>query len=117
MHTFLRNGTTAKEDQREQMRKAVQLQAAREKEMRQRVMQKMNEKQQAKRAAAQSSDTKSDPGSVPSEVQSLSAQLDNIESALEHASDTQILKGRGALSVPITVPGLLTKDDAFHHRR
>jgi hypothetical protein len=90
----------AKPDQKEQMRQAIQVQAAREKEMRQKVMQRMNEKQEIKKNQQQEQQRQQHLSGekqpvVPSEVKSLSDKLARIEDELRRASDTQILKGKG----------------------
>lgn len=92
-----------KEDQREKMRQAVQLQASREKEMRQRLMQKMNEKKQAQCASGGPSSDSSQAPNMPPEVQALIEQMDKIEFELDHASDTHILKGKGKANMKNSV--------------
>lgn len=85
------------------MRQAIQVQAAREKEMRQKVMQRMNEKQELKKTQQleekrqqQQASGGHPPPAVPAEVKVLSDKLTRIEDEIDRASDTQILKGKGA---------------------
>ena len=89
------------------MRQAIQVQAAREKEMRQKVMQRMNEKQELKKTQQLEEKRQQQQGSgghpppaVPSEVKALSDKLTRIEDEIERASDTQILKGKGTVFPP-----------------